>query len=1144
MEETHEAAILCKTLYESEPTETNRIAFSDARERHRDIVRDALAARLRDRLSALDAGETATWRLVQNRLTIPKPRLNSALTVNNSDVTDPKKQADAFVRHYARHSQGATKHVTKLKVRKTTTFFEITPEELKAAITTAATGKAAGEDEIFAEQLKQLPEDAFETLRSILNASLKTGEVPQLLRNSVIVPLLKPGKAGNVLDSYRPISLTSSISKVMERVVITRLWHVWCPHPHQFAFRKHYCTEDALACLHDFIVQNYATWDTWVYKKPNGGDQKGYKSNRVMAIFFDFSAAFDTVCHDIIAQKLRDLPDQYASRWMRNHLQARHGRVRIGIHMGRPALFLAGVPQGSVVGPPIFLLYVDSLLKQLNDEGLRTVMYADDLTVMIEGLTPQMIRPRATKAIDIVTAWAAKHRMKINESKCEAVLFTLSSHTAEDKTKVPLFINGKELKQCVMGTQERAKLLGIHLDIRCNFNEHMRSLVKVTRLRVAQLMSIAASTFGPKYRDLRTIARGYAESKLLYGAPVYGVPKTNIDDENRLAIRDLSAVHRAALRPASGVLQSAETTSQLLEANSMPLELLVLQRVLFAEEKYKRLKPPWLALPPPKPPPTGKRETIPPRIRRSATHAKYFTTPIHQREPRLLTSRTAPWLTSYCSHVSFGVDLPRPNPSLSAKEQCAHKLQFSLDALAPHDDWTAKLATDGSVRDSNHDRQNLRKVTVAASKLWLYGFEDTPEATQNCGPLACSYRTETIALRNGLALVRDNLYRILAHDREHGYATKLLIITDSQSALSALRRGPILQRNNMEDDIWRLLLDIAEYDVRIHLQFVYGHCGVPENEEIDQLSNSNFYTIPEVEPAWESDCRAHLLQQVTKEWSATLPTDTHRFRLVGAKTAPKSQCCLLTGSALSRNQWVQLARIRSGESEVFGRFYWATREMKDNCRFCCTQEDAPMAAPRDLEGRRKVICPFCIGGQKVISSHSNLVRHVQRFHPEETLALSYHCEICDRSFPSNRSLSKHLCRIRRRQDEANERNNNDSESNDEPMSDEEAAEKPPETIAHLLVCPAIQNSRDRHKVEHYHQRFGAKYFFSMKFLRWVHSIFEGPFATDDDVNERLLDDVINNNDEEEGDEAVNEDSDSDAISIASTYSDRFVVTRA
>ena len=398
-----------------------------------------------------------------------------------------------------------------------------------------------------------------------------------------------------------------------------------------------------------------------------------------------------------------------------------------------------------------------------------------------------------------------------------------------------------------------------------------------------------------------------------------------------------------------------------------------------------------------------------------------------------MSSPIAPWLTKATSMISFGVSLPTLDKTLHKDDLTVLKYEYSMAALALHRDCTFKTATDGSVKDAGSREgapSTHKKMTKAASIIIpTWQLQPIDEVTQRCGPIACSYRTEIIAIRNALRAFVHNFKYYKTLNRK-GKQMKVLLVTDSQSALAALERGPIGQRHATENEIWMLLLQLGEEGVKVHLQFVYGHCGVPLNEAADKLSTNLFETtIAEIEPAWEVDCRAHLKANLTNAWKKSIPKTSHRYQLVQDRMTPTTDYCLITGIRLSRAQLVQLARIRCGESELFGRFYHAVQGNRENkCRFCHPQEavtddpadndNIPVAAttsqataPAPTTGRKSVRnpvqCPFC---SKVLSSHDNLKKHAAKYHPDQPLPSKYTCEHCGSEWPSTRSRALHQSR--------------------------------------------------------------------------------------------------------------------------------------
>ncbi|EKF98345.1 hypothetical protein TCSYLVIO_010757, partial [Trypanosoma cruzi] len=128
--------------------------------------------------------------------------------------------------------------------------------ELLAALRNTPYGKAPGLDEVYSEALRHISSKGLRFLLRCINHSWTTGTIPVEWRRATIVPLLKPGNLPELLESYRPISLTSIVSKVAEKMVLKRLLWVWTPHPHQYAYRSMRTTTMRLAHLIHEVEHN------------------------------------------------------------------------------------------------------------------------------------------------------------------------------------------------------------------------------------------------------------------------------------------------------------------------------------------------------------------------------------------------------------------------------------------------------------------------------------------------------------------------------------------------------------------------------------------------------------------------------------------------------------------------------------------------------------------------------------------------------------------------------------------------------------------------------------------------------------------------------------------------------------------------
>ena len=201
----------------------------------------------------------------------------------------------------------------------------------------------------------------------LINRSFTTGIFPSALKTSKVIPVFKNKGSNQTVDNYRPISLLSNIDKIFEKLVYSRLISFLELHnvlsEKQFGFRKKHSTNDALISLTEEI-------------------RRSLDSGKLSCgVFIDLQKAFDTVDHEILLHKLKLYGIRgVANRWFRSYLTNRIQFVTYSGSNSKTKIISAGVPQGSVLGPLLFLIYINDLCNAI--QFSQTSLFADDTSII------------------------------------------------------------------------------------------------------------------------------------------------------------------------------------------------------------------------------------------------------------------------------------------------------------------------------------------------------------------------------------------------------------------------------------------------------------------------------------------------------------------------------------------------------------------------------------------------------------------------------------------------------------------------------------------------------------------------------------------------------------------------------------------
>ena len=244
--------------------------------------------------------------------------------------------------------------------------YEITTEEVEAAIYLLEIGKSPGADDHFPELFKFAGENFIEALRLVINQSWEQGKLPQEWKTANIKFLRKHGKTNYYSpSSYRPISLTSVVCKIMERVILNRLSSyvegMRLIEDKQEGFRKKHSTSNCLMRLIQDIIGNFN------------------KGKTTIACLIDQEKAYDSVWREGLLVKLYNLGIRGKTwSWIKNFLKNRTARCTFDDYVGEEFESKLGLPQGSVLAPTLFNIFINDLLADTSGDYTK---FADDSTI-------------------------------------------------------------------------------------------------------------------------------------------------------------------------------------------------------------------------------------------------------------------------------------------------------------------------------------------------------------------------------------------------------------------------------------------------------------------------------------------------------------------------------------------------------------------------------------------------------------------------------------------------------------------------------------------------------------------------------------------------------------------------------------------
>ena len=450
-----------------------------------------------------------TWKGIKEIISLKTKNSDypSCIIDNGNTITDPTEIANKFNNFY---TSIADNILTKRKYNGNKSYrdyltnpldismalYACDETEVKNLLTSLNPKKASGPNSIPTTVLHLLANDICKPLSVIFNLSFNSGEYPDMLKMATAIPIFKKDSK-LIVSNYRPISLLSNINKILEKLMFTRVYEFLekhkCIYKLQFGFRSKHSTNHALINITETI-------------------RSALDSKKIAAgIFVDLQKAFDTVNHEILIQKLNHYGVRgTVNKWFLSYLTNRSQSVSI---LGFESDILPikhGVPQGSVLGPLLFLIYINDLNNAICYS--KVFHFADDTNLLNISNDPSKLQKQLNIDLKLLYKWLLANKISLNCAKTESIIFYIPGHKPTYNFKLKM--NGHLVRP-----SEYIKYLGIYLDSTLSGKAHCDILVK--KLKRANGMLSKIRHYVPP-TELKSIYYAIFSSHMMYGAQVWG----------------------------------------------------------------------------------------------------------------------------------------------------------------------------------------------------------------------------------------------------------------------------------------------------------------------------------------------------------------------------------------------------------------------------------------------------------------------------------------------------------------------------------------------------------------------------------------------------------------------------------------------
>lgn len=732
-----------------------------------------------------------------------------------------------------------------------------------------------GPDYIPYSVIINMPMNVKKILLHIFNQVWLSKVIPESWKIQTVVPILKPNKDPNCIQSYRPISLTSCFSKVFESMLKNRLeWFIENNNiipENQFGFRKGKSTMDNLGCL-------------------IGDIDNGFKANKnTLAVFLDFKGAFDNIDHCFLIKSLfkLNLPGPLLE-WLFKFLNDRLMFLKVNNQFFGPKSNYKGTPQGSVLSPLIFILSLVTFMKEIPDH-IKFLFFADDLVVYLHCNNVNDGEVIMNNCLNTLYDYISNDmKLEVNTSKSSAVFFSKHGKFS------PLIMYNSE----VIPINFSVKYLGMVLDSNLLWKSHIEYIFKKAELGLNIMKSLAGVKWGADPKILKLLYISTVRSHFDYGCMFYR-------NANNSLLRKLDVLQNKALRIITGAMMSSPINSLEVEAGIVPLFI----RRAFIIDKYclklvsrdnsitnRFLEfydiPNYNMAP----------FNIEPTISDSLTYLNY------EFQDSIYWSRLLP-----CFQFSFNsifMDMYITVNRFNSKFDFLEFIDTKQDYI--------KIYTDGS---KSKDRTSF---------AFYDSFQSLGQVFK-CNNAFSIYSAEILGMIYAVEYITSQY-----HNKQKKF---LILSDSMSALQALQNKSINASQNYLVYKLRLLVLNLKNSDVQIEFIWVPGHSGILGNELVDTLAKSSDNVTDTECPVPFTDLTLFIKTMMLKRWSLYLDSTRQCKGkwLEAIAPSPSTKAWFERDSNYLGREFIStLCRLRIGHCKIPSHLYRLKLVDSASCTYCNT----------------------------------------------------------------------------------------------------------------------------------------------------------------------------------------------------------------